>query len=239
MRDEAASARVEVIQALLDSRQARNYLEIGVQSGDTFFRIKAKKKIAVDPRFLFRTINKLRWIRWNRSNIRNEYYQITSDEFFSRYPNVLTTRPPDVVFVDGLHTYEQSLRDIENSLRYLRSGGVIVVDDCIPPEESASKPSKPNNNAPWCGDVWKSILHLRATRRDLRVFVLDCAYGLGVVAKQPAMSNIAYTPAEISDMSYDLFYRDRARLLDLVPKDYLSSYILESSQADTRKVGVP
>lgn len=158
---------------------------------------------------------------------------------FSRYPNVLTTRPPDVVFIDGLHTYEQSLRDIENSLRYLRSGGVIVVDDCIPPEESASKPIKPNNNALWCGDVWKSILHLRTTRRDLRVFVLDCAYGLGIVARQPAMSNIAYTPAEISDMSYDLFYRDRARLLDLVPKDYLSSYILESSQADTRKVGVP
>lgn len=33
---------------------------------------------------------------------------------------------------------------------------------------------------PWSGDVWKSIVHLRSIRPDLRVAVLDCDSGVGI-----------------------------------------------------------
>jgi len=219
--------RVEVIQALIDSRGAKLYLEIGVQSGATFFWIKARRKLAVDPRFAFGRLDKLRWIRWNPHNVFNEYYAVPSDEFFSARAMMLARRGLDVVFVDGLHTYEQSLRDIENSLQYLRPDGVIVVDDCIPPNEPASRPTRPSGNAPWCGDVWKALVHLRSTRRDLRVFVLDCVFGLGIVTKEPARTMLRYTEREIDALSFDDFKSLREDLLDLKPKKYLSEFLEE------------
>ena len=229
MKNRVANDRVEIIQSLLDSRRTRFYLEIGVQSGDTFFWLKAKKKMAVDPRFLFTTSDKLRWLRWNPYNFFNEYYAVFSDDFFSKKSSMLAARGLDVVFVDGLHTYEQSLRDIENSLRYLREGGVIVVDDCIPPSEPASRPVKPDNNAPWCGDVWKSIVHLRSLRTDLRVFVLDCAFGLGIVTKGPAQAMLEYSVPEINAMSYEDFALKRHSLLDLKPKEYMAGFLEKHS----------
>lgn len=70
--------RHEIIQSVIDSKRARNYLEIGVQSGDTFLHVKAAKKMAVDPRFLIPWHAKLKWFRWNWSNLFNVYYEIES-----------------------------------------------------------------------------------------------------------------------------------------------------------------
>jgi predicted O-methyltransferase YrrM len=40
----------------------------------------------------------------------------------------------DVVFIDGLHTFDATLFDIMMALRLLRVGGVIIIDDCrMPP----------------------------------------------------------------------------------------------------------
>jgi hypothetical protein len=52
----------------------------------------------------------------------------TSDEFFA------TLRPSkryDVAFIDGLHTFEQTYRDVINTFAHLRSG-VILIDDTVP-----------------------------------------------------------------------------------------------------------
>lgn len=119
--------RHEMIQSVIDRKRARHYLEIGVQSGDTFMHINAAKKMAVDPNFLIPWTVKLKWLRWNWSNLFNEYYEIPNDQFFSENVKMLSSRRLDVVFVDGLHTYQQSLRDIENSLFYLQDDGVILL----------------------------------------------------------------------------------------------------------------
>lgn len=223
IRTSQVNDRVTIIQALIDAKKARNYLEIGVATGDCFFRIKCKKKMAVDPRFLFGLTDKLKWIRWNPCNIFSEYYSVPSDGFFTKYSSMLASRVLDIVFVDGLHTYNQSLRDIENSLRFLCDDGVIIVDDCNPPNELASCPSKPKMDVPWCGDVWKSIAYLRSTRSDLRTFVLDCAYGLGIIVKAPEEHVLSYTPVEIEKMSYEDFAANRDMILNLKEKDYLNS----------------
>ena len=45
--------RIEVVQRIIDRKKARTYLEIGVSNGTNFFRIRVRKKTAVDPHFRF------------------------------------------------------------------------------------------------------------------------------------------------------------------------------------------
>jgi len=95
----------------------------------------------------------------------------------------------DVVLIDGLHTYSQSLRDFVHSLKWLKDGGVIMMHDCNPASEAAAYPANslahacslnlPGWTNNWNGDVWKTIAHLRASRNDLHIFTLAGDFGLG------------------------------------------------------------
>ena len=79
--------------------QAKHYLEIGVCHGETFFNIDIPRKVAVDPLFRFDFAG--------RSNEATTFLQIESDEFFSIYNGPLF----DIVYLDGLHTFDQTSRD--------------------------------------------------------------------------------------------------------------------------------
>ena len=61
----------------------------------------------------------------------------------------------------------------------------------------------------WCGDVWKTICHLRSTRTDLRVFVLDSDYGLGIITRGQLEDCLNFSSEHIEGMSYDDLSRDR------------------------------
>jgi hypothetical protein len=215
--------RVGVIQAILDKLSAKTYLEIGVRAGETFLPLKARKKMAVDPALVISARRKFDWIRWNICNIFSEYYLMTSDAFFEEYGPKLERRSLNVVFVDGLHTFEQSLRDVENALRYLNDDGVIVLDDCNPKSEAAANPVR--TQVTWNGDVWKTIAYLRSARPDLDVFTLDCVFGLGIVTKRPAQSSLNLDPERIGSWSYNDFDGDRATILNLKPIDHLHYFL--------------
>ena len=79
--------RVQVIQTIIDRIKAKTYLEIGVEGGHTFLRIRAKKKIAVDPEFKIRRRKRLKSILKNPSNLRRRFYQMESDTFFETKRN--------------------------------------------------------------------------------------------------------------------------------------------------------
>lgn len=213
--------RSNVIQAIADRLAAKTYLEIGVQSGDTFFPLRIAKKIAVDPRFAFSRFARLNWIRWNWRNMRNEYRSLPSDEFFARHRKFLQGRKLDLVFVDGLHTHEQSLKDIKNSLQHLSEHGVIVVDDCNPQSAGAASPVKAATQVIWNGDVWKSIAYLRATEPGLRICTLDFVFGLGIILRERAESHLDCHPDDIRSMTYEHFDKHRHDLLNLKPASYL------------------
>ena len=38
----------------------------------------------------------------------------------------------DIIFLDGLHNYEQTIKDINNALKFLNEKGAIIVHDCLP-----------------------------------------------------------------------------------------------------------
>jgi len=217
--------RINVLQRVIAHRSARTYLEIGVSAGNTFLRLEARKKIAVDPKIKIRRTKRLLFTLINPCNRFNEYCEMTSDRFFETKSHLLAERGLDVAFVDGLHTYEQALRDVEKSLGHLNPGGVIVMHDCNPPHEAAAHPARSLEHAQslnlpgwtneWCGDTFKALVHLRSTRDDLNVFTFDCDYGLGVVMKGSPETTLDYTPAQIENMRYAELAADRERILNL------------------------
>jgi hypothetical protein len=220
---------------LLNIKKKPSYLEIGVEHGQNFFSIKAENKTAVDPQFAFTLKERLRWSYKNLTNLTAKYYEVTSDKYFETVGNL---RKMDIVFIDGLHTYEQSLKDALNSLEVLKEGGVIIMHDCNPPHKAAAYPSSTKEEAAtanipgwtgeWCGDVWKTVCYLRSTRKDLNVFVLDTDYGLGIITKRETQKDVdvlPYSPEQIETMTYEDLASDRDRILGLKNKNHLVEFL--------------
>jgi len=224
--------RVDVINYLLQGRHQATYLEIGVRRGDCFCEIRARRKFAVDPVFQIK-----RWRYWGLKNILSaSYFECTSDNFFNKRIDSTQVSEFDVIFLDGLHTYEQSFKDVQNSLRYLKHNGWIVLHDCNPPNATAALPAESYKDAlerfdlspskgAWNGEVWKTVVRLRSEEANLRIFVLDCDEGLALIQRGTPESRLSYTPGDISLMSYRDLDRRRRELLDLRSPGHL--YTLE------------
>jgi hypothetical protein len=219
-----------VIEQLIRKKNAKTYLEIGVFKGMNFFPIRASRKIAVDPYFKLKWYKRL-WMHLKMpANIwESRFFEKESDRFFSENADkVFDQNALQVSLVDGMHEYGYALRDVENCLQYLEDGGVIVMHDCNPITREHAGTFEEWKAAKfigkWNGDVWKSIVHLRSTRDDINVFVLDCDEGLGIVTKGKPEKQLSFTPEQISNMGYDDLERDRAALLNLKPADYFFDY---------------
>jgi len=226
--------RITVAQACLDRRNSRVYLEIGVSYGAAFRRITADQKIGVDPKFAMG--NRARRQAESRAK-RTHYFEMTSDEFFSEESEFLAKTGVDVALIDGFHTHSQSLRDVESTLRYLRDGGVIVMHDCSPISSSSASPAasyadfRRNHHWwewAWSGDVWKAIVHLRSTRTDVKVAVLNCDFGVGLIRKGLPESTLSFSPEEIGSMSYEALRENRKHLLNLRAPDYLEEFLRDA-----------
>ena len=227
--------RVQVIENIVAARRARTYLEIGVQKGFCFLKIKARSKAAVDPWLMIGRKAKIRSWFSNACNLFNKYYVMRSDDFFQLRPAWLVRRGIDVAFVDGLHTQAQAHADVLNALKHLNEEGVIVVHDCLPPtaaaafparsEQEAAQANPPGWHGEWCGDVWKTIVQLRSSADDLNVFVLDCDYGVGIITRGRPGHQLDLTPTQIAALTYEDLVRDTAGLLNLKPASYLDEFL--------------
>ncbi len=227
--------RISVIQEIIDRRSAKTYLEIGVRSGDAFLKMRAKSKYGVDPVFTISHGKKIRYYFKNPYNIFNKYFSVESDIFFDKEKSLLSKTGIDVAFIDGLHTFPQSLKDVQNSLGYLNDNGVIVLHDCNPSSAAAALPAKsledigkvnpPGFSGVWNGDVWKTIVCLRATREDLNVFVLDCDFGLGVITKGRPENTLKYSAKEVQNSSYADLSKNRRTLLNLKEAGYFREFL--------------
>ncbi len=227
--------RMFVIQEIINKMRARVYLEVGVHKGECFLRIRARKKMAVDPQILISLKRKQKYYIRNPYNFFSKYYHMSSDDFFRRHNTFLSRRGLDVVFIDGLHTYEQSLRDVQNSLKYLNDGGVVIMHDCNPISEAAARPAPPFEDveslnipghiAEWNGDVWKTIVNIRSCHKDLSVFVLDCDQGLGIITKRTPENVLSYSREEIRNFHYRDLDENRTYLLNLKSQDYFLDFL--------------
>lgn len=119
----------------------RNYLEIGVQTGASL-RLASCPSIGVDPSPCIRVPLPATAM----------VFPQTSDGFFTDYVGFESV---DFAFVDGLHHFDQVLKDVQNILRYSHPGTVIAVHDTLPRDEATSG----RNPLPghWTGDVWRAM----------------------------------------------------------------------------------
>ena len=65
----------------------------------------------------------------------------------------------DLIFIDGLHIYDQVKKDILNSLDVLNEKGFILLHDCFPLKYLDQ--AVPRAQKHWNGDVWRAILESR------------------------------------------------------------------------------
>jgi hypothetical protein len=109
---------------------AASYLEIGVFDGATFFEVDLKYKVAVDPNFLFDFAS--------RENETTKFPQLTSDRFFEN----CAQGQFDLIYLDGLHTFDQTLRDFLNSLQFAHDKTIWLIDDTVPNDNFAALPDQ-------------------------------------------------------------------------------------------------
>ena len=65
-----------------------------------------------------------------------EICRMTSDDWFEKYGDVEL----DWIYIDGDHSYEGCFKDLENSLKIVKPGGIILGDDYGWPNAKWSKP---------------------------------------------------------------------------------------------------
>jgi predicted O-methyltransferase YrrM len=159
---------------LHEALRPRTYLEIGVWYGQTLALAQPPTlSIGVDPEPqsplpAFATDTRV--------------FAATSDAFFaeSLWVGAIGPRPFDLAFIDGLHRFEQVLRDFINVERHCTPDSVVVFHDTLPlvavaAEREAIAPF-------WCGDVWKIVPCLEHYRPDLRIVTIPTApSGLTIV----------------------------------------------------------
>jgi len=184
--------RTALLNYLIGEKQYRDYLEIGVQkTNNNFNKVIAPYKEGVDP------------------NV-DCTYRMTSDEFFKTIPK---DKKYDIIFIDGLHLESSASRDIENSLSHLRASGCIVLHDCNPTARKYQK-KKPGPRGIWLGTVWKAIVKLRMTRKDLFVCVVDCDWGCGFIKR--GSQELFSVPQKQKNLTYRRLKKYRKELLNLV-----------------------
>ncbi len=157
-----------------------NYLEIGVANNRVFncIPLKLVNKFGVDPN--------------NGGNFR-----MTSDEFFQN-----NEKKFDVIFIDGLHHYEQCQKDCINSIKSLNKNGIILLHDMLP--QNRLEQIVPRKTARWTGDVWKVAVELMHTDNvEFRVINID--HGIGVLK---ITDNTEYKKMpELKKADYDVFLK--------------------------------
>lgn len=146
------------------------YLEIGVAQGLTLEQVHVASKIGVDPTPQFDTQKLPRGVT---------FHQMESDSFFSHQAANETF---DLIFLDGLHEWKQTYKDLINALHHCTPNSVILVDDVIPDDELSAFPDWDEALAMkdaagifdgrWQGNVFKVLLAISEFHPELHFQVI-------------------------------------------------------------------
>ncbi len=163
----------DILRLIHESLPVKSYAEIGVRYGDSLALAKpGARAVGIDPRPLIgRDIN-----------ARAKLYPVTSDQFFESYDLLAELGAPrlELAFIDGLHRFEQVLKDLINVERYADNKTIVLIHDCLPVARLTA--TREQVTEYWCGDVWKIVRCLRDYRPDLVVGVVPARpSGLGVI----------------------------------------------------------
>ncbi len=191
--------RISIIQSIIDFKKYNDYLEIGCDRDENFSQIKIKNKIGVDPR--------------SGGTIR-----MTSDDFFK-----INKGKFEIIFLDGLHTYEQTIEDIKNSIKSLKPNGLIIVHDCLP--KKIWNQIVPRMYGHWNGDVWKAIVETR-TFKNVDTYTCVADHGLGIIINRPNKNILKLDIKDFKNIKFSSYYNKHKEFMNTISHDQIKQVIV-------------
>lgn len=185
--------RTSIINHLIKKNGYSTYLEIGVRNPrENFNKINCATKDSVDPEVKAKAM-----------------YTMTSDAFFKKQGR---EKQYDIIFIDGMHEEKQVMKDISNSLKRLKKGGVIVMHDCNPPTEwhARSYDAYLKERGHWNGTTYRAFVNYRCAEENLEMYVVDTDWGIGIIRDGTQETY----PNKVTN--FDDFENDRKEILQLV-----------------------
>lgn len=193
------------------------YLEIGVETGSSLQYAKAPTRaIGIDPEIEI-VHSQQTWVK---------LYKLPSDDFFKLHDAraAFDGQDIDLAFIDGLHTFDQALKDFINVERYSKSTTVALFHDILPLIPVTA--TRERESIIWLGDTWKTIALLIKHRPDLKIFTIPTfPSGLTVVANLNASHdklsrNLNQLIEEGMAMNADDYMGDIEKHLNVSVNDY-------------------
>ena len=178
-----------IVNNIIEKKKYETYLEIGCDKNILFNSVKIKKKIGIDP--------------VSGGNIR-----MSSDNFFKNNQDKF-----DLIFIDGLHQYEQVKRDVYNSLKFLNDNGVILLHDCMPSSFMRQAPKRSSNI--WNGDVWKNIVEFR-TLDQIDTYTIYADHGIGLILKRKNRNKLLLKIESFDKLKFQDYYKNYKLFLNIV-----------------------
>lgn len=118
-------------------------------------------------------------------------FPLTSDDFFARHDlkSVIMQETFALAFIDGLHLFDQALKDFINLERYSSKNSVLLIHDCLPIAPIVTERERITGF--WTGDVWRIIPCLKTFRPDLKIATIPTKpSGLAIVTNLDATSTV-------------------------------------------------
>jgi hypothetical protein len=87
----------------------------------------------------------------------------------------------DIIFIDGIHTETQVLKDISVAFLKLAANGIILLHDCMPPDAwHQREPEAYKKGENWNGTAWKAVLRT-FNESCYKCTLLDTDWGCGLI----------------------------------------------------------
>jgi len=210
-----------VLSYLTSLLKPKRYLEVGVGNGKNLKAIKAREKVGID-------------IKKPNLDTGAKIYLGKSDDIFENF----NEKPFDLIFIDAYHEFNQAVRDLKNSIKYLSNKGVIVCHDVWPFNRInhypypiiGKKPYKMNPDGTWhvawCGDLWKLPLYVKYHLPDFNYAVIDTFPGWLIIWREKREINEKMTVKQIDqlnntyplDNKIDFNFQGLNRVLEILKK---------------------
>ena len=133
---------------------------------------------------------------------------MTSDEFFKNNNDTF-----DLIFIDGLHQYDQVKKDVYNALKFLNKNGVILLHDCMPTSFIRQTPKRSSNI--WHGDVWKNIVEFR-TLEKIDTYTIYADPGIGLILKRKIEINYYLSIDNFNKLRFKDYYKNYKLFLNII-----------------------